>query len=79
MSLNSKLFLSNVVHKSFVEVKEEGTEAAAATGAIISLTSVNVKKEITFKADHPFLFFIWHHTTKSILFAGKFTTPESTE
>ncbi|XP_036934237.1 leukocyte elastase inhibitor-like [Acanthopagrus latus] len=74
MSPANDLFLSKVVHKAFVEVNEEGTEAAAATGAIISLTSIRFTP--TFKADHPFLFFIRHNVTKSILFAGRFCSPE---
>uniref|UniRef100_A0A671Z3G6 Serpin B6 n=2 Tax=Sparus aurata TaxID=8175 RepID=A0A671Z3G6_SPAAU len=74
MSPANDLFLSKVVHKAFVEVNEEGTEAAAATGAIISLTAIRFTP--TFKADHPFLFFIRHNATKSILFAGRFCSPE---
>ncbi|XP_041097720.1 leukocyte elastase inhibitor-like [Polyodon spathula] len=56
------LFLSQVVHKSFVEVNEEGTEAAAATAGIIAFCML---REEHFTADHPFLFFIRHNKTNS--------------
>ena len=68
------LFLSVVVHKAFVDVNEEGTEAAAATGAGISLTSVQAPTP-TFRADHPFLFLIRETSSGSILFLGKFAAP----
>ncbi|XP_062251582.1 leukocyte elastase inhibitor-like [Platichthys flesus] len=67
------LFLSTVVHKAFVEVNEEGTEAAAATGGMISVCML---REEHFTADHPFLFFIRHNKTKSILFLGRFSSPQ---
>ena len=51
------LYLSAVAHKAFVEVNEEGTEAAAATAAIFSFC---VLWQEYFIADHPFLFFISH-------------------
>ncbi|XP_032407996.1 leukocyte elastase inhibitor-like isoform X4 [Xiphophorus hellerii] len=69
MSSNKGLFLSQVSHKAFVEVNEEGTEAAAATGGLVA-DSVTF-----FTADHPFLFFIRHRITKTILFAGRFCSP----
>ncbi|KAL1764885.1 serpin B6 isoform X1, partial [Sigmodon hispidus] len=55
------LFLSVVVHKSFVEVNEEGTEAVAATGTIFLIgSSMFTPPTPRFCADHPFLFFIQH-------------------
>ncbi|MGH0163024.1 UNVERIFIED_CONTAM: hypothetical protein FKN15_044548 [Acipenser sinensis] len=66
------LFLSQVVHKSFVEVNEEGTEAAAATAGIIAFCML---REEHFTADHPFLFFIRHNKTNSILFFGRYSSP----
>ena len=68
------LAVSTVVHKSFVEVTEEGTEAAAATGvgdAVI--TSLPFRE--SFRCDHPFLFLIKHIKTHSILFCGRVTSP----
>ncbi|MGH0163029.1 UNVERIFIED_CONTAM: hypothetical protein FKN15_044553 [Acipenser sinensis] len=66
------LFLSQVVHKSFVEVNEEGTEAAAATAGIIAFCML---REEHFTVDHPFLFFIRHKKTNSILFFGRYSSP----
>ncbi|KAM6953693.1 leukocyte elastase inhibitor-like [Aplochiton taeniatus] len=74
MSPVKDLFLSKVVHKAFVEVNEEGTEAAAATAAIMMCCSMPISPP-TFIADHPFLFFIRHNPTQSILFAGRYCSP----
>ncbi|XP_010183744.1 PREDICTED: serpin B10-like [Mesitornis unicolor] len=73
MSENGDLFLSQVFHKCYLEVNEEGTEAAAASSA--SLASRSLGAAIIFVADHPFLFFIRHNKTKSILFLGRFSSP----
>ncbi|XP_033848847.3 serpin B6-like isoform X1 [Acipenser ruthenus] len=73
MSSNNELVLSKVVHKSFVEVNEEGTEAAAATAAIMMMRCAMVP--VHFNADHPFLFFIRHNKTRNILFYGRFSSP----
>ncbi|XP_053105226.1 leukocyte elastase inhibitor-like [Hemicordylus capensis] len=73
MSGARDLFVSKIVHKSFIEVNEEGTEAAAATAAMIMFCSL--PREENFNADHPFLFLIRHNPTKSILFFGRFASP----
>ncbi|XP_048416530.1 leukocyte elastase inhibitor-like isoform X2 [Stegostoma tigrinum] len=73
MSETNNLFLSKVIHKSFMEVNEEGSEAAAATAAIINYRSSLM--ETKFVADHPFLFFIKHNKTESILFFGRLSSP----
>ncbi|XP_039544848.1 leukocyte elastase inhibitor-like isoform X2 [Pimephales promelas] len=73
MSSNNDLVLSKVIHKAFVEVNEEGTEAAAATGAIVMVDCCRFPQ--VFNADHPFLFFIRHNPSKSILFYGRFCSP----
>lgn len=73
MSTGRNLFLSNVFHKSFVEINEQGTEAAAGTGSEVGF---RIKlPSIEFNADHPFLFFIRHNKTNSILFYGRFCSP----
>ena len=73
MSSRRGLHLSKVVHKSFMEVTEEGTEAAAATGAVVMMRSLSVVPR--FCADRPFLFFIQHGKTGAILFCGRFCSP----
>ncbi|XP_032387790.1 serpin B6-like [Etheostoma spectabile] len=65
------LGLSKVVHKAFVEVNDKGTEAAAVTAAVMMLESCAISSpSATFIADHPFLFFIRHNPSMSVLFAG---------
>ncbi|KAG9479336.1 hypothetical protein GDO78_012807 [Eleutherodactylus coqui] len=73
MSSNNELVLSKVVHKAFVEVNEEGTEAAAATAGIMMLRCAMIVP--TIMCDHPFLFFITHKQSHSILFSGRFSAP----
>jgi serpin B len=67
------LFVQAVVHKAFVDVNEEGTEAAAATGVAIALTSLPQIK--VFRADHPFVFLIRDNRSGGILFMGRMTAP----
>lgn len=69
------LFISAVIHKAFVDVDEEGTEAAAATAAVISLTSAPSTPPPTFRADHPFVFLIHDNHSGSILFVGRIVNP----
>jgi serpin B len=69
------LFITDVIHKAFVSVDEAGTEAAAATGVVIGYTAM--PESATFKADHPFIFFIRDIETESILFVGRVLDPRS--
>uniref|UniRef100_A0A452Q917 Serpin family B member 1 n=1 Tax=Ursus americanus TaxID=9643 RepID=A0A452Q917_URSAM len=73
MSGARDLFISKIVHKSFVEVNEEGTEAAAATAGIA--TFAMMMHEENFVADHPFIFFIRHNPSSNILFLGRLSSP----
>ncbi|XP_058413258.1 serpin B8 isoform X2 [Diceros bicornis minor] len=73
MSTKKNMPLSKVTHKCFVEVNEEGTEAAAATAVVRNARCS--RTEPRFCADHPFLFFIRHQKTNSILFCGRFSSP----
>jgi serpin B len=66
------LYISNVIHQAFVEVNEEGTEAAAATAVVMTLGSMVPNY---FRADHPFIFMIQERTTGGILFLGKVVDP----
>ncbi|EJG06649.1 proteinase inhibitor I4 serpin [Methanofollis liminatans DSM 4140] len=78
MDGTQNLFVSRVVHKAFVDVNEEGTEAAAATGVIINLkTSLEGDETPTFRADHPFIFAILDNDTGTILFMGRVVDPVS--
>ncbi|MHC4585111.1 MAG: serpin family protein [Planctomycetota bacterium] len=69
------LFISAVIHKAYVDVNEEGTEAAAATAVTMKLTSVMPGRIPVFKADHPFLFLIRDNDSGSILFIGRVMNP----
>ncbi|XP_010185220.1 PREDICTED: leukocyte elastase inhibitor-like [Mesitornis unicolor] len=69
-----ELFISTAVHKSFVEVNEEGTEAAAATAMFTFLGACSYIP-CEFRADHPFLFLIKHNPSKNILFFGRCCSP----
>jgi serine protease inhibitor/uncharacterized protein involved in exopolysaccharide biosynthesis len=72
----TNLYISDVVHKAFVEVNEEGTEAAAATGVEVSTYGISDKPPVPcFVADHPFLFLIRDNWTGSILFLGRVMDP----
>ena len=77
MTTAEKLFISNVIHKAFVAVDEEGTEAAAATAVIMRATGMirQPERPKVFKADHPFLFLIRHRASGAILFVGRVADP----
>ena len=78
MSSEEELFLSAVIHKAFVDVNEEGTEAAAATGIAVGATAFEVPEEpAVFRADHPFLFLIRDNRTGSLLFLGRLVDPNN--
>ena len=69
------LFISRVFHKAFVRVDEKGTEAAAATGAVVGATSAPVDPPVQFTVDRPFVFLIRHRESGAVLFAGRVTDP----
>jgi serpin B len=68
------LVITDVLHKAFVSVDEEGTEAAAATAVITGETSVPPPPE-EFRADKPFIFMIRDNATGSLLFVGRIVDP----
>jgi serpin B len=72
------LMISDVIHKAFVEVNEEGTEAAAATAVEMALCCEFMPEQEpkVFKADHPFLFFIRDRNTNITLFSGRVLDPK---
>ena len=69
------LYISAVVHKAFVDVNEEGTEAAAATAVVMTLRSAMPEPKPVFRADHPFIFVIRDKSSDSILFVGRVMDP----
>jgi serpin B len=69
------LYISDVLHKAFVAVDEEGTEAAAATAVIMGVTSAPAGEPITFTVDRPFIYLIRDGETGSILFLGRVLDP----
>jgi serpin B len=73
------LYISDVIHKAFIEVNEEGTEAAAATAVVMKDHGLSgahpLESPIIFRADHPFVFFIRDSRSNSILFLGRVVNP----
>jgi serpin B len=69
------LSISDVIHKAFMEVSEEGTEAAAATGVIIGRGMTVENPVPIFRADHPFIFMITDDETGMVLFMGRMADP----
>lgn len=78
ISTQEELYISAVLHKAFVDVNEEGTEAAAATGVVMAARAAMIPTEPPlFRADHPFVFLIVDNRTKSILFLGRVVNPKA--
>ena len=72
MTCKKDLRIDKIIHQTFINVDESGTEAAAATAVIMKrITSVNPSNSIEFKANRPFLFLIRENSTGSILFIGQ--------
>ena len=72
------LFISAAIHQAFIEVNEEGSEAAAATAVVMSLRSMP-QPPVPFKADHPFIFLIRERESGAILFLGQVLDPVGQE
>ncbi|NQT96428.1 MAG: serpin family protein [Candidatus Marinimicrobia bacterium] len=75
INLNQELFISRVIHEAFVQVDEEGTEAAAATVVEMSYESAGPSVEFTMNINRPYLFLIRERETGTILFMGKIHEP----
>ncbi|WP_340114433.1 serpin family protein [Maribellus mangrovi] len=77
---SEKLFISDVIHKTYIDVNETGTEAAAVTAIVFETTSVGPgPKKIYFTVDKPFVFAITEKDTNAILFIGEVQNPEYEE
>jgi len=75
MTGDKDLFIGQVIHQAFVDVNEEGTEAAAATAVIMEAGSAMPQPPKVFRADHPFIFLIQEKETGNILFMGRVADP----
>ena len=75
MTGGKDLFISAVIHKAFVDVNEEGTEAAAATGVGMVKSEAPMREPPVFRADRPFVFLIRDNRNGAILFLGRVVDP----
>jgi serpin B len=80
MTGDKSLVISAAIHKAYIEVDENGTEAAAATAVVMSMATAMQSRfppppPIYFTADHPFLFLIKDNASGGILFMGRVTDP----
>jgi serpin B len=77
MGLGGAFCIGEIVHKAYVDIDEEGTEAAAVTAIAMLASGMPEEKPVPpeFKVDRPFIFFIYDQPTKTILFLGKVTNP----
>lgn len=67
------MYITDVLHKTYMDINEYGTEAAAVTAIIMKVTSImNPADPIKFKADNPFIYVIRENNTGEILFAGEY-------
>ncbi|CAB4296413.1 unnamed protein product [Prunus armeniaca] len=71
--VGQNLYVSDIFHKSFIEVNEEGTEAAASSAGVIKLRGLPITTD--FVADHPFLFLIREELTGTVMFIGQVLNP----
>ncbi|MBO7133218.1 MAG: serpin family protein [Bacteroidales bacterium] len=79
MNGKSNLLIDEVIHKSFVEVSEKGTEAAAATAVVVREKSAIINKNPKVTINRPFVFVIKENKNNAILFIGKYVKPEKSK
>jgi serpin B len=80
MTGDKSLVVSAAIHKAYIDVDENGTEAAAATAVVMVMATAMASRyapppPIIFTADHPFLFLIRDNASGAILFMGRVTDP----
>jgi len=73
----ANLYISKVLHKTFIEVNEEGTEAAAVTSVEVGITSIQPPHGFVMRVDRPFVFAIRENHSQTVLFMGKIVEPAS--
>jgi len=71
----NSLYIDKILHKAYIDVYEEGTEAAAATTLFSKMSGLVMPRYIEFRADHPFIFLIQEKETGNILFMGRVNNP----
>jgi len=76
MTSETHLMVSSVIYKALVAVDEEGTEAAAATAAILRDGAAFNETEVSFTANHPLLFLIHDRPMGAVVFLGRVLAPE---
>lgn len=74
---NGGLYISRVLHKTYIETNEEGSEAAAVTAVEIAVTSAGPSQTVYFTVNRPFVYFIQEKSTGTILFIGTVMNPNS--
>jgi serine protease inhibitor len=75
MTRQERLYISHVLHEAFIAVDEDGTEAAAATAAVVRAVSAPVEPPLTLTADRPFLFALFDIETATPIFIGRVHDP----
>jgi serpin B len=75
VSPDENLYISAVLHKAYIDVTEEGTEAAAATGIVVGVTSAQPDEPPQMIVDRPFIYAIYDTGTREILFLGRVLDP----
>ncbi len=75
ITTSERISISEVLHKAFVEVNEEGTEAAAATAVIMTRSMAANARPVEFRVDRPFIFLIRDNVTGALLFIGRVMDP----
>mgnify|MGYP003347956189 CR=1 FL=1 len=76
MTTKTQVLISNVIHKAFIEVNEEGSEAAAATAVLLTKGAMPERpRRAEFTADRPFVYLLQDLTTGATLFVGQLADP----
>lgn len=75
------LMISQVLHKTFLDIDEKGTEAAAATAIVMERSAIFIPEEepVEFRADHPFLIALRHKPSGMVMFLGRVDAPPEAE